>query len=297
MYFVDAHHHFWDLQQCNYPWLMARGVQRFFGDPAPIQKNYLPADLLSESADWQPTKSVHVQVGAIEQHSLRESQWLQDQAEKANSPGLPSAIVAFADLTAADLDSQLDQQLKIPNVRGVRQIIGRHADEDRVTGSHALIRNPEFRAGLGLLAEKDLSFDLQLTAEQYEAAYELFAQLPKLRVAICHCASPWDQSPAGLAHWRESMRRFAELPNFYCKVSGLGMFRPHWELEDIRPLVEGVLELFGTERLMFSSNFPVDKLYMSYQRIWSAYDELTTNLSAAQRKCLFATNAERFYRI
>jgi predicted TIM-barrel fold metal-dependent hydrolase len=297
MHFVDAHHHLWDLQHCNYPWLMKPGVQRFFGDPTPIQKNYLPADLLRESADWQPAKSVHVQVGAIEEHSLRESQWLQSLADQPNSSALPNAIVAFADLSASDLELQLEQQLKLPNLRGIRQILGRHVDEDRATGSEALIRNDAFRAGLGLLAENSLSFDLQLIPAQYDAVYELCTALPQLRIAICHCGSPWDQSPAGLAHWREGMRRFAELPNCYCKVSGLGMFRPDWELQDIRPLVEGVIELFGVERVMFGSNFPVDKLYMSYDRIWSAYDELTSGLDSKHRQLLFAGNAERFYRI
>jgi predicted TIM-barrel fold metal-dependent hydrolase len=179
----------------------------------------------------------------------------------------------------------------------VRQILGRHADEDRATGTHDLIGNPAFRAGLVLLAEKNLSYDLQLIPAQYEAVFELCAAEPDLKLAICHCGSPWDQSPSGLAHWRDSMRRFAELPNCYCKVSGLGMFRPDWQLEDIRPLVEGTIELFGFERVMFGSNFPVDKLYMPYDRIWSAYDELTAAFSQEKRQLLFAGNAERFYRI
>ena len=60
---VDAHHHLWDLEACHYPWLMARGVKRFFGDPTPIQKNYLVADLRRDAADYALDGSVHVQVG------------------------------------------------------------------------------------------------------------------------------------------------------------------------------------------------------------------------------------------
>jgi predicted TIM-barrel fold metal-dependent hydrolase len=297
MIFIDAHHHLWDLQHCNYPWLMAHGVRRFFGDPAPIQKNYLLTDLLGESASWRPGKSVHIQVGAAPEHSLRESQWLQAVADQQGPSGLPNAIVAYVDLAAADSRQQIERQIQQANLRGVRQIIGRHADENRKTGSQSLIRNPAFRKGLALLIEHDLSFDLQLIPQQYEAVYDLLASIPQLRVAICHCASPWDQSPSGLVHWRAAMRRFAELPNCYCKVSGLGMFKPDWELEDIRPIVDGTLEEFGFERVMFGSNFPVDKLYTSYERIWDAYDELTSSLSLEQRNCLFAGNAERFYRI
>ncbi len=294
MKFVDAHHHFWDLKAVHYPWLMAHGVRRFFGDPAPIQKNYLPHDLLNESPRWRPEKSVHIQVGAADGHSLRESEWLQNQATLS---GLPNAFVAFVDLAAADSAARIEEQKQLPNFRGVRQIIGRHEVEDRVTRSGELLTNPKFRQGLTLLVESELSFDLQLVPGQYQAAWKLFSTLPELRVAICHCGSPWDQSPAGLMLWKQGLRRFAELPNFYCKVSGLGMFNPQWTLADLRPLVEEVINLFGPERVMLGSNFPVDKLYTRYDNIWSAYEALTQGLKLDEKEQLFAGTAELFYRI
>lgn len=278
----------------HYPWLMARGVKRFFGNPAPIQKNYLPGDLLNESPRWRPTKSVHIQVGAADGHSLRESQWLQSQADLS---GLPNAFVAFVDLASEDSAARIDEQKQLPNFRGVRQIIGRHEAEDRVTRSGELLADPKFKEGLKQLVESDLSFDLQLVPGQHQAAWKLFSTLPELRVAICHCGSPWDQSPAGLKQWKQGMRRFAELPNIYCKTSGLGMFNPQWTLADLRPLVEEVINLFGPERVMLGSNFPVDKLYKSYDAIWSAYEVLTQGLRLEEKELLFAGNAERFYRI
>ena len=93
------------------------------------------------------------------------------------------------------------------------------------------------------------------------------------------------------------MGRFAELPNVFCKVSGLGMFRPDWQDEDIRPWVLEVIELFGPERVMFGSNFPVDKLYGPYERTWSAYDRITTDFSEEERDRMFGQTAESFYRI
>ena len=69
--FIDAHHHLWDLQAVHYPWLMARGEKRFFGDPTAIQKNYLVADLLAESPYKKPAASVHIQVGAAPEQSLQ----------------------------------------------------------------------------------------------------------------------------------------------------------------------------------------------------------------------------------
>lgn len=297
MHFVDAHHHFWDLDHCHYPWLMARGVRRFFGDPTPIQQNYLPEHLLAESARWRPAKSVHVQVGAAEEHSLRESEWLQSLADQAGPEGHPNAIVAFADLTRPDLESELQRQSAVANVRAVRHILGRHVDEDRASGADQLIHNPRLRQGLARLPEWDLSFDLQMIPAQHAAVFELLADIPGLRFAICHAGSPWDQSPEGMYHWREGMRRFASLQNAWCKISGLGMFKPDWRLDDIRPIFDTVIELFGVERVMLGSNFPVDRLYTSYERIWDAYDLLSSGLTESQRRRLFAGTAEEYYRI
>lgn len=296
MRFVDAHHHLWDLQHCHYPWLMARGVRRFFGDPTPIQRDYGVEDLLNESKRWIPEKSVHIQVGAQLSDSLRESQWLQHVATN-NDEGLPNAIVAFVDLAAPDAADRIAEQAQIHNVRGVRQIIGRHPGEDSETGTDQLIADPAWKAGLELLQRAGMSFDLQLIPPQYGAMFRVLEGVPDLPVAICHCGSPWNQGPEGMAQWRHGMQRFALLPNVHCKVSGLGMFNPGWALEDIRPMVSGVIELFGPERVMFGSNFPVDKLYGDYDRIWDAYDELTRDLSEETRDRLFRTNAERYYRI
>ena len=213
------------------------------------------------------------------------------------SGGLPNAIVSFVDLAAPDCAEQIGRQVNIPNVRGIRQIIGRHPDEDHQTGSNELIGNPTWKQGLALLAPAGMSFDLQLIPPQYADVWALLAALPELKVAICHCGSPWDQSTDGLEHWRAGMQRFAELPNVHCKVSGLGMFKHDWEIKDIRPLILDVIEIFGAERVMFGSNFPVDKLYGGYHRIWHAYDEITLELTDEERGKLFFGNAEKFYRI
>ncbi|MDA8885939.1 hypothetical protein N9H96_04130, partial [Porticoccaceae bacterium] len=116
--FIDTHHHLWDLEACDYPWLMAKGEQRFFGDPSPIQKNYLVSDFLNESTQYRPEKSVHIQVGTSKSDSLKETQWLQEQ-----NP-LPNAIVAFCDLSADNYEQQIDAQKAYSKVKGIRQIIG-----------------------------------------------------------------------------------------------------------------------------------------------------------------------------
>ncbi len=294
MRIVDAHHHLWDLEACRYPWLMARGVKRFFGDPTPIQKNYLVGDLRQDAAGYELLGSVHVQVGVAVGEELVETAWLETTAER---DGLPSAIVAFSDLADASAAEALAGQQAYSRVRGIRQIVGRSEAEDAATGSGALLHSPAWYEGLALLREQGLSFDLQLIPPQLPAAADLFSRLPGLSVALCHCGSPWDQTPAGIKTWRQGLRLFAQLPDVSCKLSGFGMFDNNWTSDSIRPLVESCIEIFGVERCMFGSNFPVDKLHGSYSRLWCAYDEITRGLKEAERRALFIDNATRFYRL
>jgi len=291
---VDAHHHLWDLDACHYPWLMARGVTRFFGDPTPIQKNYLVEDLREDAGAYELAASVHVQVGVAEGDALKETEWLQTTGDEQ---GLPTAIVAFCDLDDPAAPRELEQQSQYDRVRGVRQIVGRSDAEDAQTGSGALPDSPVWRDNLALLGELGLSFDLQLTPSQMPRIAEVLADTPGTQVALCHCGSPWDQSTAGIASWREGLQLLAGLPNVYCKISGLGMFDHDWSVDSIRPIVESCIEIFGAERSMFGSNFPVDKLHASYSRVWGAYETITTGLSEDDQALLCGDTARAFYRI
>ncbi|MCS6945985.1 MAG: amidohydrolase family protein [Steroidobacteraceae bacterium] len=118
-----------------------------------------------------------------------------------------------------------------------------------------------------------------------------------MRVALCHCGSPWDQSTRGLALWRAAIAALADNPNVYCKISGFGMFDPHWTLASVRPLFDTVLAIFGPDRCMFGSNYPVEKLVTSYRRVWETYAALTVGYGAELRERLFAGTACEFYRL
>lgn len=291
---VDAHHHLWDLSACRYPWLMARGVKRFFGDPTPIQKDYLVEDLRRDARDFDLVASVHIQVGVEVGDELGETRWLESVATRDN---LPSAIVAFCELDGPDAETQLSAQLAHQHVRGVRQIIGRSDEEDAATGSGQLIDKPRWRENFQRLGELGLSFDLQLTPGQVPRVAEVIARTPGTAVALCHCGSPWDQSRAGLESWQAGIRLLASLPNVSCKISGLGMFDHDWTVDSIRPIVETCIESFGCERSMFGSNFPVDKLHASYEKTWRAFEQIVSGLDQSEQAKLFGGTARAFYSI
>lgn len=291
---IDAHHHLWDLDVCHYPWLMARGEHRFFGDPGPIQKNYLVQDLRADASDYVLDASVHIQVGVAPGDELRETEWLQ---ETGDAQGLPSAIVAYCELDRPDAMARIEEQLQFSRLRGVRQIIGRSDSEDAVTQSGALIDSAVWRENLAALGEYELSFDLQLTPQQVPRIVDVLANAAQTRIALCHCGSPWTQTVEGIKSWADGLRLLASLPNVQCKISGLGMFDHQWSVDSVRPIVETCIEVFGPGRAMFGSNFPVDKLHADYARVWGAFEEITAGLSQQDQQELFSGTARKFYRI
>ena len=286
--YIDAHHHLWDLSAVHYPWLMAQGVPRFFGDPTPIQRNYLLDEFSSDARRHGVGASVHIQVGA--EDPLTEATWV-DQVAQSN-PEWSLVQVAFCDLTAPDRSDQLDRLSALPSVRGVRQIVGRAPGEDAQTGTGALIENPRFLEGLQEIGERGLSFDLQLLPEQMPAMARVLEQTPTTQIALCHAGSPHDRSREGLQQWQESLLQLSELPNVTCKLSGLGMFDHTWTPDRIAPIVQTCLDQFEPSRLMFGSNFPVDSLYSDYARLFTSLHGL---IPKDARKDVFHETARGFY--
>lgn len=285
---IDAHHHLWDLSAVAYPWLMERGQVRFFGDPSPIQRNYLLDEFRRDAGARGVRGSVHIQVGAAD--AWQEATWVQQQSEAA--PDWPMAQVAFCDLTRPDLPEALAQFASLSSLKGLRQIIGRAPGEDAKLGTNALLDNPAFLHGLRALAEHGLSFDLQLIPELMAKAAAILAQAPDTKIALCHAGSPYDRSPVGLAAWAEQLRALSALPQVSIKLSGLGMFDHNWTTERFAPIVEACLEQFGPQRCMFGSNFPVDSLYSDYTRMFEAHWSL---VPPSARRAVFHYTAAAFY--
>lgn len=267
---IDSHHHLWDLSAVHYPWLMAKRVERFFGNPAPIQRDYALSEFRNDAEPEGFTASVHIQVGA--EDGLAEAMWVQSVADA--NPEWPMAQVVFCDLTAPDLAARLDTFQALPTVRGVRQIVGRAPGEDAVTGTNDLLDDPRFAEGLREAGRQSLSFDLQLIPELMEKTAMVLEQAPDTKVALCHAGSPHDRSASGLADWATKLRRLSGLPQIACKLSGLGMFQHDWAVEDFRPIIETCLDQFGPDRCMFGSNFPVDSLYSDYATLVGAHRDV-----------------------
>jgi predicted TIM-barrel fold metal-dependent hydrolase len=294
MRIVDAHHHLWDLAALPYPWLAKPNPDAFIGDTTPLCRDYTIADFLADAQCLELVASVHLQAEVAPARSVDESMWLQ---RIADAHGRPDGIVAFADLTDPQLEAVLDRHARARNFRGIRQILNRHDDPRFRFVEHDHLADPRWHAGAALLARRGLSFDLQIYPQQMPEASRAARRHPDLAFVLNHTGMPIDRTPEGIALWREGIRALADCPNVAVKISGLGMTDHRWTTDSIRPFVRETIEIVGTRRCLFASNFPVDRLYSDYRTLWSAYDTITADLSADERADLFERNARRVYRI
>lgn len=292
---IDPHHHLYDLKTGRYPWLQDEMLERVFGDYSAIRRDYLIDDFREDIKNQNVVKSVHLQVEYDHNNPVAETRWLQSVADQH---GYPHGIVAFADLSAPDVQQTIEEHCTFPNVRGIRQCLNFHRDPVKtfVDQPH-LMSDAQWQSGYGLLKRYDLSFDLQLYYTQMGEALALATKFPDTPMVLNHTGMPVDRAPEEIAAWKASMKSLASAPNVFCKISGLGMGDWNWTTDSITPFVLDAIEAFGTKRCMFASNFPVDKLFSSYDDVFNAFKTITRNFSDDERRALFHDNAERVYRL
>jgi predicted TIM-barrel fold metal-dependent hydrolase len=296
---VDAHHHLWDLnnKDTKYSWLMVTEGEAFFGDYAAIRKNYLLDDYIEDTKNQNIIKSVHVQAEHDDDKPVNETAWLQSLAD-THSSKLPNAIVAFADFSKNNVSEILDAHQEYKNTRGIRQILSYNKDEPKY--SHAtedFMKNSTWVENFKYIRNRNLSFDIQIYKHQMEDAVNLANKYNDVLFILNHTGEPCYQSKEYIESWEQNMKKLAKCENVVAKISGLGMFDPYWTIDSTRIFVEKTIQIFGIERCMFASNFPVDKIFNTFDTYWNSFKEITKNYSENDKKLLFSSNAEKYYRI
>lgn len=279
---VDAHVHLWDPARTDwYPYLSHPPAQGP-GDASRMFRRF-DADLYrGESAHWRVEKFVNV-AAATGPNSVDETIELD---ANAGSRGGPHAIVGGLPPTSsvAEAIELLERQMTAPRFRGVRPMGGL----DRP------VPDAEVLAALG---ERGLLFELMAHPDQLQAASGELAAFDDLVVVVEHTGWPRSDSDQERALWGQGMRALAGLgPNVVCKLSGLAMPLQSMRAEALAPWLEQAIELFGVDRCMFASNFPVDAMYGTFDELYGAFSAVTAGLDQGSRDKLFAANAERVYR-
>ena len=296
---VDSHHHLWDLNsnKTHYPWLSSNEEKAFFGNFKSIKKSYLLDDYLNDAKNLNLIKSIHVQAEHDENNPIEETKWLQNISDN-NNLKIPNGIVAFADFSKETVSDILDQHLDYKNVRGIRQILS--FDRDRPQYSHAkkdYLKDELWIENFKHITNRELSFDIQIYPHQFDDAARLAKRYSDVLFILNHTGEPCFQTEEYKEYWMRKMKSLAENDNFVCKISGLGMFNANWTVTSTKYFVLKTIEIFGIDRCMFGSNFPVDKIFNTFDNYWNSYFEIVKNFSQDEHDKIFLKNAEKFYRI
>lgn len=293
---VDPHQHFWDLSLGKHPWLCEPLCIPFrYGDYRRLRASYLPDDYFRDSAGFDIVKTVYVEAEWDPDDPLGETSWV---SELRDRHGYPHAMVAQAWLDSDDVQDVLGAQAEFTFVTGVRHkpstSHGPHVPRGVPRGS---MSDEKWRRGYALLEDLGLSFELQVAYWHLPEAAALARDFPGIRIILNHTGLPHDRSEAGLAAWREAMWTLAALPNTAVKISGLGVASTQWTAAFQRDVALDTIGLFGVERCMFASNFPVDGLVADFSTIMHGYRAIAAGLPLHEQRMLFHDNAVSLYRL
>lgn len=277
---VDAHHHLWDPAR-GYDWLDAPEL-------APIRRTFTADELRVELAAHGVHRSVLVEGGRCHADEVAEH-----LAIAAGTPQI-AGVVAWADLTGPDLAGTLAGYRTLP---GAAKLVG---VRDQVQGRPApgFLAEPAAAAGLAAVGAAGLAFDLVVRVDQIPAAALAAAGAPDVRFVLDHLGKPRIAAgAAGLAEWRAAVAPLAACRNVAAKLSGLVTEADwaRWTVADLRPFVSTAVELFGPDRLMFGSDWPVCTTVASYGRVLAALREALPDLTDAERANVFGGTAIRTY--
>ncbi len=277
MEIIDAHQHFWRISRGDYTWMD--------DSVAAIRRDFLPADLIACTGTGDVVGTVVVQAAA----SDAETDFLLSLAADS---ALIKGVVGWMDLSSARAPDKLAQRFDNPVFKGVRPML------QDIEDTHWLLR-PEVMANLAVLAERGGTFDALVTPRHLPVLLQLAKRLPQLPIVIDHCAKPVIAGGQDAGDtWRTQMRALGDLPNVWCKLSGLANeYGPNWSAKSLAPVCDWVLQCFGTGRLMWGSDWPVLELAGSYAQWCSAAKVMTAQLTAGEQQAVFAANARRFYQL
>ena len=283
--FIDTHHHLWDLNILEYAWLAEEDPEEteMLGDYSSIRKSYSVTDLINDFSGCNVVKSIHLQANYSGPDNVEETKWL---SELADSHPFPHAIIAFTDLMSDNAEEELDKHCAYSKMRGVRTFY---------TGEQLL--EPKFNKGLQALQDRNLIYDLHSLKDDMEYALIMANNNPNLQVILGHAGLPLERSKEYFDEWSKSLKVLAKADNVAIKISGLGMADHNWDTNSIKEWALSCIDIFGVDRCMFGSNWPVDSLYSSYKELIDSYKEVTDGFSAEEKINLFSANAEKYYRV
>ncbi len=278
---VDTHQHLWELKRFRLAWTAA--------NPA-MARDYTMRDYLAATAGIPIVKSVYLEVDVDPDQQQAEADYITEQCRRGEGP-LAAAVISGRP-AAENFHDYITPFNAHPYVRGLRQVL--HGES---TPRGYCLQKP-FVAGIQYLGELGLSYDICIRAAELPDAAKLIDACPGTSFILDHCGNA-DLKQKDQTAWKRDIAEVARRSNVVCKVSGvIASATPgKWTLDDVAPVVNHTLDVFGPDRVMFGGDWPVCTLGATYKQWFDALRAIVAARSESEQRRLFHDNAIRHYRL
>ena len=275
---IDAHQHFWHYNPGEYSWIDDR--------MSALRRDFLPAEARQEMDRLAPRIDACIAVQA--RQTLEETRWLLSLADA--NPFI-AGVVGWVDLQAENVREQLEEFAANPRLVGIRHIVQSEADD-------RFLLRPAFCRGISLLDDLELAYDILIYPRHLPVAAEFVARFKNLRFVVDHMAKP-DIRAGEVDQWERGIRRLAEYPNVFCKISGL-VTEADWQAwtpSQLHRYLDIVFDCFGAHRLIAGSDWPVCTVAADYCRTMSVLTEYLAARPELDADAVLGRTAERFWNL
>jgi len=275
MKIIDTHQHFWNYDPKTNDWINE--------DMKLIRKDFLPADLAPILKENNVNGCIAVQADQTD----AETQIL---IREANQNSFIKGVVGWVDLNSIEIEAALDSYTDTKILKGFRHILQAEPK--------GFMLAPSFKKGIDALAKYNYTYDLLIYASQLKEAKEFISNHSTQPIVIDHLAKP-NIKEGEWESWKKDINEIAQYPNVYCKISGMTTEANwnSWTMETLKPYIDKAVEAFGTDRIMFGSDWPVCLLASSYSKWLETLQNYFNTFSIDEQASFFANNAIKFYKL
>jgi len=273
---IDAHQHFWNYSTDEFGWIDS--------SMSSLMRDYLPPHL-------EPVLQSHSLDGSVSVQARQSYQETDFLLELAEAHEFIKGVVGWVDLRDPAVEMQLERLALNPFFKGVRHVIHDEPDDN-------FMLKPAFINGISHLSSHSLTYDILIFSKHLPCTCNFVKQFPNQLFVVDHIAKPRIRD-AEFEPWRSCMAELAQHENVYCKLSGM-ITEAHWaswQPDDLARYMDSVLELFGPDRVMFGSDWPVCTVAGTYNQVIGLVESFISSLSADEQAAIMGTTAVTFYNL
>ena len=273
---IDAHQHFWKFDPVRDSWIN--------DEMSVIQRDFLPHHLF-------PILAANNIDGCITVQSDQSEEENDFQLANAEKYDFIKGVVGWVDLESKDIEKRLDHYSQFKKLKGFRHVLQGEPQRD-----HML--RLDFMYGVSLLKKYNYTYDILIFPDQLRYTYQFVATFPTQPFVIDHIAKPSIKEQK-MGDWKKEIFMVGSCENVYCKISGMVTEADwkHWKKEDFTPYLDIIVDAFGTDRIMFGSDWPVCLVAASYERMMEIVEDYFSSFSETEKAEIFGANAIKFYNI